>query len=329
MIDSLTLRNFQVHGKLKIDFAPGVTTIVGPTNCGKSAVMRAMILVLRNKPTGKSFIKHGEESARVRLVMGDLKVARIRSKNENCYLLGDEVLRAMGADVPEAVLRAMRVADASIQQQHDSPYMLGLSPRALAEEINRITGCDEVDAVLDATRAVLKDAKAASKLRKSDLVKASQALAETRPTERLEASLVACKAVADRAEDIEQGCADLEDLLQQVADLRIPKPVQFDFVAADAMLEKIEGLAEFIDGCGAVVAKLTTIKIPKEISEPPELNSISDCLKITKQQISSLSSLLADIAETREQQVAAESKLKAAEVEFKRVSAGACPLCGK
>ncbi len=329
MIDSLQIRNFQAHGRLKIQFAPGVTAIVGPTNCGKSAVMRALIWIVRNKPTGTAFMKHGETSARARITLGELKVARIREKSENCYLLGDESLRAMGADVPGAVISALRIADASIQQQHDSPYMLGLSPRALAEEINRITGCDEVDAVMDAARQVLKDAKAETKVRKADAQKATEALAATRPTESLEADLAAAKQLAERIADIESGSDDLAALLDELHGIEIPEQIEFDFVAADAIRDKAAEASRFINSLATLLELLSRITIPDDVIEPPEINSIAASLKVTKTNIDSLSLLASEIRQVEEEIQAAIAKSEAAAAAFAEVSSDNCPLCGK
>lgn len=41
MIRRIVLRNFQNHRRLRIDLDPRVTTVVGPSDAGKSAVVRA------------------------------------------------------------------------------------------------------------------------------------------------------------------------------------------------------------------------------------------------------------------------------------------------
>ena len=41
-IESLSLHNFQCHEHLDIAFDPQLTTIVGPSDVGKTAILRAL-----------------------------------------------------------------------------------------------------------------------------------------------------------------------------------------------------------------------------------------------------------------------------------------------
>ncbi len=62
---SLQLVNFQVHTGLIIDFSPGITTIVGPTDHGKSSILRALRWVCLNDLSGEQFIREGRKSCAV------------------------------------------------------------------------------------------------------------------------------------------------------------------------------------------------------------------------------------------------------------------------
>ena len=63
VISSLTLENFQSHKESKIVFDKGLTVIIGQTDQGKSAIIRALKWVLYNEPRGTDFITAGTEHA--------------------------------------------------------------------------------------------------------------------------------------------------------------------------------------------------------------------------------------------------------------------------
>ena len=77
MIDRVQILNFQRHGELKIVFDEQITTIVGPSDTGKSSVLRAIRWVAFNRPLGDGFIRFGENECVVRLWVDGRKIAAI------------------------------------------------------------------------------------------------------------------------------------------------------------------------------------------------------------------------------------------------------------
>lgn len=65
MIRRISLESFMSHKKTVIEPAPGLTVIVGPNNCGKSAVIVALECLLRNEGGTGVFVRHGEKEAKV------------------------------------------------------------------------------------------------------------------------------------------------------------------------------------------------------------------------------------------------------------------------
>ena len=51
-IKKIIIDNFQSHEHTEIEFGPGLNVIVGPSDYGKSAVVRALRWVLYNEPRG-------------------------------------------------------------------------------------------------------------------------------------------------------------------------------------------------------------------------------------------------------------------------------------
>ena len=106
MIESLSITNFQRHERLDIDFDK-ITTIVGTSDIGKSAIIRAMRWVVMNRPIGTTFMRRGAKSTSVTMKVDGTEVSRIRGKDGKVYKVNDDTFRAFGADMPGAVYNAI------------------------------------------------------------------------------------------------------------------------------------------------------------------------------------------------------------------------------
>ena len=152
MIKSVRIKNFQSHRLSEFNFAaPGVNVIVGPTDAGKSAVFRALLWVLFNRPLGDGMRSYWaeEDSAEVDAVLVDGTVLRrVKGKTVNEYWLNKTVLRAFGQDPPEEILRAHSLdRTLNVQSQIDPFFLLQSSPGEVAVYLNRVAGLDDIDRV--------------------------------------------------------------------------------------------------------------------------------------------------------------------------------------
>lgn len=147
MIERLTLRNFQAHAKLKIDLSPTITTIVGPSDAGKSSVIRALRWLTFNRPGGETFIKAGTDKSTVTLELDSREIRRSKGK-ENTYHLDGKPLKAFGADVPEDVVKLLNLSEVNFQQQHDAPFWFSLSAGEVSRQLNQIIDLGTIDTTL-------------------------------------------------------------------------------------------------------------------------------------------------------------------------------------
>ncbi|MDA0587441.1 MAG: AAA family ATPase [Planctomycetota bacterium] len=70
MIRRITLDNFMSHSHTVIESAEGLTVLVGPNNCGKSAVITALQTLCDNE-TGGFMVRRGESDCRVTVETDD------------------------------------------------------------------------------------------------------------------------------------------------------------------------------------------------------------------------------------------------------------------
>ena len=87
-IRHLIIENFQSHAHTEIELAPSLTVLVGESDTGKSAVIRALRWLLLNEPRGREFIRAGTTECRVTAILYDgTRITRERTPSRNRYLL--------------------------------------------------------------------------------------------------------------------------------------------------------------------------------------------------------------------------------------------------
>jgi exonuclease SbcC len=145
MIQAIQLNNFQKHKDLRLNLEPGLNIISGPSDAGKSAVIRALRYVALHEVLPKSFTTHGETHTGVSVLVSGTRVTRFRNSKESGYLHGGDTYVAVKNEQPDEVRRTTNLSDINFQSQHDSPFLLGLSPGQVAREINKVVDLQAID----------------------------------------------------------------------------------------------------------------------------------------------------------------------------------------
>lgn len=164
MIKTITISHFQSHKLTSLELHPGVNAIVGSSNSGKTAVLRALYWLRFNRPSGVDFVSHWNQdkngnpvkSTTVDVQLTDsLGIQRRRAKDFNGYVAYDprigppgKELEAVKTDVPEEIESALNMSDVNIQRQMDAPFLLSASSGEVARFFNRIIRLDLIDRVL-------------------------------------------------------------------------------------------------------------------------------------------------------------------------------------
>ena len=71
MIRRIQLKNFMSHTDSVIEPCDRLTVLVGPNNCGKSAVVAALQALCRNERGSAFVLRHGQREAVVQLDLDD------------------------------------------------------------------------------------------------------------------------------------------------------------------------------------------------------------------------------------------------------------------
>lgn len=160
MLEKLKIENFQTHQKRLIEFDPGVTTIIGQTDSGKSSIIRALRWLTMNQPAGDAFIRDGAKGVSVRLMVDGRTIKRLRGGSRNEYSLDDQQYRAFGADVPDSVADVLRLSEINFSGQLDPPFWFCETPGEVSRRLNAIVDLKIIDDALAAVAAAVRRAQA-------------------------------------------------------------------------------------------------------------------------------------------------------------------------
>jgi len=186
----INIKNFQSHKDSVISF-DNFTVINGPTDNGKSAIIRAIKWCLYNSPDGTNFIRHGENTADVTVYFSDgTSVKRVKGKKENYYILAHpdgKELQLENFDrgpVSEVVnFHKMYEVDLfgkrqalNICDQLSAPFFLSNSPIERAQMVGQIGNTEVIDFAITDTLSEIRDKKSLLKVYHRDLLEVDSEL---------------------------------------------------------------------------------------------------------------------------------------------------------
>ena len=332
---SIKLTDFQAHEALEVRFAPGITTIIGPTDKGKSSILRALGWVAQNNIAGEEFIREGAKEASVRLVVTDGKRSHtiVRSKGkENSYSLDGKKLVAFGQGVPRDIAELLQLNEINFQLQHDAPFWFSETAGEVSRKLNTVIDLAIIDQALSNVGAAVRqctERRAITEERLEDARKELQRLdaQKARVTEFNE-----LKQKKLEANEAARDCNQLDALLQRIDsnnahDLRTKSlSVQTVFNAAKAAVtlqRQSDSLADLIAGItaqqDAAVAPPSFLPVQCHYEEWME----------AEDRVNALASMIERATDTAAR--AASARLLAGRREdlfHEKTKGQKCPLCG-
>lgn len=171
MIKSIRLRNFQSHRDNVFDFTTGVNSVIGISDAGKTACIRALKWITTNRPLGNAFVSNWAKESKpdkngvvddkkakqilpciVTITTTNHLVERYKMGLKNTYTVDGVELEAVGTSVPQEVVDALNFDNINIQYQLDAPFLLTETSGEVARMLNKIVKLDDIDST---TRAII------------------------------------------------------------------------------------------------------------------------------------------------------------------------------
>jgi len=122
---------------------------MGSSDSGKTAILRALDWLFRNRPLGE-VIRSWHTGIDDLLYVGlrtfdEYSVWHKRAAGKSTYELNGEELKAHGHNPPDFVTQALNIGQYNYQSQFDRHFLLSMTPAEVAKEFNKIVNLDEID----------------------------------------------------------------------------------------------------------------------------------------------------------------------------------------
>ena len=224
MIKSLEIKNIQSHKDSRLELSPGINALIGSSNNGKSAILRALNWAVNNRPLGVEVLlsnwaydskgKQNEEMS-VTVEKGNSTLIRRKTKSENEYVIDGEVLEAIKTDVPDEVRKFFMLSETNMQKQQDAPFLLSLSSGKIAEYFNRIVRLDIIDRVLSNAESSRRKMKNQLESSESQEKKLEKELEKFEWIDSVEKLIEKIKILNSKSEELSEIKEDLEESIEK------------------------------------------------------------------------------------------------------------------
>lgn len=148
VIERIIIEDFQCHERFEIDLDPRITVLTGPSDSGKTAVLRALSWLVFNRPQGDAFVRRGSAGCSVDLEIDGQTVGRIRGDGSNLYRHERQDYKAFGREVPPDVQRLLNLGEVNFASQHEPAFWFSKSPGEVSRELNGIINLSLIDSTL-------------------------------------------------------------------------------------------------------------------------------------------------------------------------------------
>jgi exonuclease SbcC len=294
MLEKLVIWNFQGFQKITIYFDEQITTLWGPTDAGKSSIIRALRwLALNQRP--KNHINFDADYTKVTLYVDGHRITRKQSSHENCYFLDGEILKSFVKGVPDQIKDILKVSDTNFQKQHAAHFWVSLSSGEVAKQLNEIVDLTIIDNSAAEINLRIKRNYAQTKVAE-----------ERRDAARQRRDSL--RWVTDAADEL----AEIEAKQQKLADLT----------------ERYEGIASLVSQVEHYQRRVD--KLDKLVTKGQEFVSKTEALfekrKAIQEQIENIKSIVYEIGAQLKWAQSRKERLSILETSLKKFKH--CPICG-
>ncbi len=169
-LKTLHIKNFKSHKDSIIEFGQ-ITSIIGRNDVGKSNVLRALKMLLHHTDWPSSWIRYGEDTASIKLVLQDNTVVERKRtpKSQTITITKNGVVKDFtgkkdAAQYIESAIGIKKITldettgpeDLNFVDVHEGPYLIGGRSDTVQRKIAGIVGANKID---DARARLTKEIK--------------------------------------------------------------------------------------------------------------------------------------------------------------------------
>lgn len=217
------MEDFQAHQRLALEFSPTITTIKGPTDVGKSAILRALRWICLNDLDGPSeaYIRDGARSVSVRILTGDKDEITREKGRTNSYTLDDKKYKAVGSSVPDEIAGVLRVSTLNFQGQYEAPFWFSESAPEVSRQLNAVIDLSIIDTTLSNIVSTVRQAVERRNVCQERISKLTEEQNEMAAQKGRVEEYKALKQIKREADDEANDYDRLEELLTDIDSLNL------------------------------------------------------------------------------------------------------------
>lgn len=153
-MSKLKISNFQSHHQTELDIQDkAINVIVGESDSGKSAVFRAINLLVNNRPNGDKYRTHNTKQTEIEWK----GVKRVKSNSLNQYEVEGGTYRALRTEVPRQVTEILKLSEINLRPQHSAYFLIDPStttPGQRARAMNELADLGLIDYTASALKGL-------------------------------------------------------------------------------------------------------------------------------------------------------------------------------
>jgi len=342
---AIKLVDFQGHEEITIDFSKTITSLKGPTDAGKSSILRALRWVCLNDLGGDEFIREGAKKTKVILTVcqtaketGDNHlshdITRIKGTSGlNTYELNGEELKAFGQGVPQDIVKLLNVNEINFQSQHDSPFWFNETAGEVSRRLNAVVDLSVIDTTLSNISSAVRQAQERKTLCHERLEEVKKEYEQLKPQQDRIEEFKKLKAANERFLNAEETCNQLVTLGRNANQLRQQASLLGEKGAdGEDVLTRLRLALDTQQATTALESVLIDLSEREKASRPPpDFSSVEKSFNIWHDldlQIEGLEQIIEQASERFTRIETAGTALEHAEKMFEKNTKGKlCPLC--
>jgi len=349
MINRIEIQNFLSHKHSVLELSEGVNVIVGATDSGKSAVIRALKWLITNRPTGDSFRSNWKnDETRIAIEIQDQFITRSKGGKHNEYLVTGEdghegEYKALGTKVPEEISKILNLNDINLQGQFESHFLLSNSPGEVATHFNKVAHLDRIDLGLQNINKWLREIQ--SELNHSDIELGDllEGLNEYKDLDEIEEQIEVLEKYQKEKIELRDDINKLGSLIISLADVKekiteAKGMIEYENVVGGmiVIMEELKVAETERESLGELLEELNDLLVYGEELESglgmeKPINALcqiyTDIAKVNKA-MNALRNHLGELDEVEDLEMSFNLDLRELEEKFHNNIGEECPLCG-
>ncbi len=343
MIKTASIKNLQSHKNSILEFDKGLNVIIGKTDSGKTAIMRALRLVIENRPTGDGFRSNwgGDTSVVIETFEGS-EISRIKTKNKNSYELDGMEFLAFGQNIPEEITKALNMDDVNLQQQMEGVFLLSKSPGDIASYFNKIGKLDKIDSSIQFIQKSINTTNQSIKNSEFNVKTYNEKLENFVNLEVFETDLQKVEDVLAQYNTIKFNISSLSNLISLINNNTLKQNKQSILISHEECINELIELMkkkneEIVEKDKLKNLSLKIYYLGKDINKAENLvlleTPVNDLLKLLQEsenaqrELTKLNKLYTSVTNNEKVQERSLKQLKKLEKEFEDKFPDVCPLC--